>query len=165
MATTDKSLVAPIVNCMPLYMRVLDGQIATLRTPAHLQASFDLAIGPSPIKIITLVLDLSMLHFTPIPNHRNFADMSKDPLPTPKAPASTTASSAPAGGIAVPPGSLPVTDVFNYNALPSDVRLQLDQHTDPSKMMTCSTMEIEIELLIPDPTLDPTGNNMCITLS
>ena len=37
--------------------------------------------------------------------------------------ASTAASLAPPGGVAVPPGSVPATDIFNYAALPSDVQL------------------------------------------
>ena len=47
----------------------------------------------------------------------------------------------------------------------SDVRLHLDQHTDPNTMMTQSTMEIEFDLLLPNMTLGPTGNTMCTTLS
>ena len=55
--------------------------------------------------------------------------------------AATSSASASAGGITTPPRSLPATDVFNYNALPSDIYLHLDQHTDPIVFLK----EFEIE--------------------
>jgi len=164
LATTDKSLIAPLVNYMPLYMRITAGQISSLHTPAHLQASFDFAIGPNPTKNMILLLDLSVLHFTSLPNPQNFADMSKDPFPSPKAPA-PKAPTAPAGDTLAPPaGTVPVTNIFNYAALPSDVRLRFYHHAD-SIMMTRSAMDIEFDSTIPNLTLDPTGNTMRTTLS
>jgi len=58
------------------------------------------------------------------------------------------AAPAPVGGALITPaGSLPVdspvTNVFNYAALPSDVQLFYCEHADRSLMMTRSTIVIE----------------------
>ena len=99
-------------------------------------------------------------------NPRNFADVSKDPFPVLPPPPATALALAPTGGsLATPAGSIPVTNVFNQNALPSDVRLRLEQDMDLSQMMTRSTMEIEFDSSIPNTTLDPTCNTMRTTLS
>ena len=127
-------------------------------------SGIDTAVAATSATVV-LTVDLSLLHFTDLPNPRNFADMSKDPFPSPKAPA-PLAPAAPAGGaLATPAGTVPVTKIFNYTALPSDVRLRFDQHADSSTMMTRSTMAVEFGFSIPNLTLDPTGNTIRTTLS
>ena len=78
--------------------------------------------------------------------------MSLSPFPTPKAPAATTI--APPGGVAAPAGSLPVTNIFNYRALPTDVRLRYDLHVNRT-MLTRRVMDVEFDSTIPNMTVDP----------
>ena len=133
-ATVDITAVAPIVNVMPIYQHASGGLVRNIRTAAHLQAIFDTAIA-IPTLTIVIILDLSVLHFTSLPNPQNFADMSKDPFPTPKAPAATVPAAPVGGALSPPAGSVPVANIFNYRALPSDVRLRFDQHAG-HKMVT-----------------------------
>ena len=110
---------------------------------------------------ITIFLDISILHFKDGLNPRNFADLSQFlfPVVAPTAPAAP----APAGGaLTTPAGSLSVTNVFNYAALPSNFQLCYCQHADRSLR---STMVIEVGSSIPNKTLDPTGATMRTTLS
>ena len=76
-----------------------------------------------------------------------------------------TVSPAPASGITTPPSAIPPMDHFNLAALPVDVRLRLQQHTNPSLMMTQTTMLKECETITPNHLLDPTGNIMLTSLN
>ena len=149
-STTPKSLVSsmqcPSINELPVALSGIDTAVAATSAT------------------VVLTFDLSLLHFTDLPNPRNFADMSKDPFPSPKAPA-PLAPAAPAGGALAPPaGTVPVTNIFNYRALPSDVRLRFDHHSS-NKMMTRTMMALEFSSTIPNLTLDPSGATMRTTLS
>ena len=132
-----------------------------------------------------IFIDTGQLYFIYESNPSNFDDLQLDmpfsPIRPPPPPPATgtgttidlntrvapvaTASPAPVSRITTPTGALPSTDVFNLAALPMDVHLWLDQHTDPSTMMTQSTMQIEFNSLVPNKTLDPTGNTMRKSLS
>ena len=77
----------------------------------------------------------------------------------------SSTTTAPTGNLATPTRSIPATNIFNYNALPTDVLLRYNQHADSSKMMTCSTTDVEYHLTIPNKTLDLTGATLRTTLS
>jgi len=157
---------------MPLYTRSSTGQCLQLRSLDKLVAALNRAIiNGKHHRIATIYVDLSVLHFQDDLNPRDFADVSQSPFPVivvaapAPAAAAATAALAPPGDTAAPTGSLPVTNVFNCAALPSDVRLRYAQHADHSIMMTRSTLEIEFDSSIPNKTLDPTGATMRTTLS
>ena len=123
-----------------------------------------------------LFIDTGRLNFIAEPNPYNFNHFQLDtPFPTVRPPAAATgmtldinalvavlaahtaalssapSTTAPAGGTLAPPaGSVPVTNIFNYTALPSDVHLRFDHHADTSKMVTRSAMDIEFASTIPN---------------
>ena len=172
-ATDDPSLIKPLVNAMPLYTRSSSGQCLQLRSLEKLVAALNSAIiKATNQRVVTVYLDIVVFHFKDGLNPRDFADVSQSPFPVvvvaaPAAPAAAvaaTAALAPPGGTAAPPGSLPITNVFNFPALPSDVRRRYTLHAG-RKMMTRSTLEIEFDSSIPHKTLDPTGATMRTTLS
>ena len=102
-----------------LYTKFPSGQCLLLRSLDKLVAALNRAVTNNKHhRIATIFLDISVLHFKDGLNPRNYADLSQSPFPFPVLPA---AALAPPGGIAAPTGSLPVTDIFNYAALPSDV--------------------------------------------
>ena len=139
-----------------------------------------------------LFIDTGRLHFISEPNPYNFDHFQLDtqfPIVRPSAtgPAfdinalvaalaahtvalnSTTSSgtglTAPAGGaLAQPSGTVPVTNIFNYRVLPSDVRLWFYQHNG-RKMMTRSVMDVEFGSTVPNLTLDPSVATIRTTLS
>ena len=114
-------------------------------------------------RVATVFLDISVLHFKDGMNPQNFADVSQSLFPVIAAAAATAL--APTGGLAAPTGSIPVTNIFNYAALPSDVHLCYDQHANTSKMMTPSTMDIEFASSTPNRTVDPSSSTMRTNLS
>jgi len=161
-ATVDKTEITPILNSLPISSRHNNGLLHPVRTSAQLESCCTFALSLSP-KIVVLTLGISVLHFTLIPNPRNFSDMSLSPFLSPKAPA-PPAPAAPAGdALASIAGTVPVTNIFNYRALPSDVRLRFDLHAG-RKMMARCVMDVEFESTIPNMT-DPSGATIRTTLS
>ena len=162
-ATLDTTEIAPILNSLPISSRQNNGQFHPVRTSAQLESCCTFALSLSP-KTVVLTFDISVLLFTLIPNPRNFSDMSLHPFPVPRSTPAASADPA-SGSLATPPGTVPVTNIFNYTPLPLDVRLRFDHHADTSKMMTRRTMDIEFDSSIQNMTLDPTGRTMRTTLS
>ena len=149
------------------------GQCPLLRSLDKLVAALNRAIINTKYhRVATIYLDISVLHFKDSLNPQNFANLSQSPFPvivvaTPAAAGTTPAATslAPAGGALAPPaGTVPVTNIFNYRALPLDVRLWFDLHAG-RKMMTRRVMDVEFGSTIPNMTLDPSEATMRTTLS
>ena len=154
----------PTSNQTPKVQRCLD-QIRRQRIP--IRTVQELADGMTSAldqghPSMDLYIDIGRLHFVADPNPYNFNDFQLDtPFPTVRPPAAATGSAldinalvaalvahtaalgsaalAPPGGLAAPAESIPVTNIRNYRALPSDVRLRFDQPTG-RKMMTRSVI-------------------------
>ena len=189
-STPDKTKIAPIINELFFYTKASRGVTIPIRTVQELADGLTSALDQGHASM-DLYIDIGRLHFIAEPNPYNFDHFQLDtPFPTTRPPpapagpaldvnalvaalaahtaalssaASTSTSTTAQAGNSALAGSIPVTNIFNYRALPSDVRMRYDLHANRT-MMTRRVMDVEFESTIPNMTLDPSGATMRTTL-